>query len=315
MYSNLSTYHFWRTFIIVLLLFITGCKGYQPIEVKKEKIGDIEMAYYIRGNGPPLLMIMGFRGTMSIWDPALLEELEKHFTLILFDNRGAGLSSDTKENLTTIPQMAQDTVHLIEALRFEKVHVLGWSMGSRIALELAIKHPQVVDHLILCSPNPGGQEQARRRSRAYEELTSLHLSKQKALSLLYPDTPQGHLASATFIARLTQAITTGQVPHDLEMRDQTVERQVHALKLWDQSNGYYEALPHIQVPTLVMGGLSDVLDQPENAKIVACQIPFAWAAYFEGAGHAFLSQDHKCCADLISLFIESKDKHSAHLIK
>jgi pimeloyl-ACP methyl ester carboxylesterase len=84
--------------------------------MKKVRIGEIDIAYYTRGIGKPLVMIMGFRGTMGQWDPALLEELEKYYTLILFDNRGVGFSTDTEKDLTTIQQMAQDTVGLIQAL-------------------------------------------------------------------------------------------------------------------------------------------------------------------------------------------------------
>ena len=70
-------------------------------EVKTVNVGDIKMAYYIRGEGKPLIMINGFISTMSLWDPALLDELAKHHKLILFDNRGVGLSTDTKKNNTT----------------------------------------------------------------------------------------------------------------------------------------------------------------------------------------------------------------------
>jgi pimeloyl-ACP methyl ester carboxylesterase len=290
-------------FILVFCLFMMACNSHKKIEIKKAKIGDIDIAYYIRGSGPPLIMIMGFRGTMAIWDPGLLELLEKHFTLILFDNRGVGLSTDTKEDLTTIPQMAQDTAQLIKALGYQKVHVLGWSMGSRIAQEVAIRYPAIVDHLILCSTNPGGKHQVPRTTNAYKEFTAKDLSRQKALSLLYPNTKAGRLASEAFINRLTQAIVTRNAPDDLEISDQTVERQVHALQLWNENNEHYEMLSQIKSPTLVAGGTEDALDNPENARIVACQIPFAWAAYFPGAGHAFLSQDYQQFADLVSIFI------------
>jgi pimeloyl-ACP methyl ester carboxylesterase len=55
--------------------------------MKRVKVGEIELAYYTRGSGKPLVFIMGFRGTMGQWDPAPLHELEKHYTLILFDKQ------------------------------------------------------------------------------------------------------------------------------------------------------------------------------------------------------------------------------------
>ncbi len=298
------------TFILIfgIFAFTISCERHQRVEIKKVPVEDIEIAYYMRGNGPPLLMIMGFRGTMALWDPGLLEALEKHYTLILFDHRGVGFSTDTKEDHTTIHQMAEDTAHFIKALGFEKVHVLGWSMGSRIAQELAIRHPEILDRLILCAPNPGGHYQAHRHSKTYQQLTSFNLSLEQALPLLYPQTSEGRSAANSFVERLKRAVIGGSVPDDFNISNQTLERQIHALKLWDENNMHYEALSHLQIPTLVADGLEDVLDQPENARLVANQIPFAWAAYFQGAGHAFLSQDYANFAHLIVLFIESEKR-------
>lgn len=77
-------------------------------DVKYAQVGDVKLAYYVRGEGKPLLMINGYISTMSLWDPLLIEELAKNHQLIVFDNRGVGLSSDTGANNTTIPQMADD---------------------------------------------------------------------------------------------------------------------------------------------------------------------------------------------------------------
>lgn len=111
--------------LLICSLFLTSCHREEKALVKKQKVGDIEVAYYTRGSGDPLVMIMGFRGTMAVWDPALLESLEKHYTLILFDNRGSGMSTDSQEDHTTISQMSQDTIQLIKALGYSKAHILG----------------------------------------------------------------------------------------------------------------------------------------------------------------------------------------------
>lgn len=293
--------------LLLCLTIISGCHSSQA-EVKKEKVGDVELAYYTRGSGEPLVMIMGFRGTMAVWDPAFLEELEKKYTLILFDNRGAGLSTDSEKDLTTIDQMAKDTAELIRHLGYRKVHLLGWSMGSRIAMEMALQYPDLIETLILCSPNPGGKEQAIRKTDAYAELTAKELTQDKALSFLFPDTPKGSAASKDFMSRLKKAIIDGSVPYDIEINSRTLERQVNALKMWDKDNQLYEKLAGIHIPTLVAGGSADVLDSPENIKTVACKIPFAWSAYFPEAGHDFLSQNFKDFADLIMVFINTNKK-------
>lgn len=291
----------------VFTLFFCACD--RRVEVHHARVGEIDLAYYTRGKGDPLLMIMGFRGTMAYWDPALLEALEKKYTLILFDNRGAGLSSDTEHDLTTIDQMSDDTAGLIRALGYDKAHILGWSMGSRIAMDLAIRYPELVDELILCSPNPGGQHQAKRTNNDYLQLTGEQLSTDQGLALIFPKTPEGEKASKSFVERLTKAVIDGSVPDDLNINPQTVVRQVRALQLWDESEEYFDKLPTIKSPTLVAGGLSDVLDSPENVQTVANRIPFAWSAYFSGAGHDFLSQDYQHFAELVILFLETNKPH------
>lgn len=291
---------------ILLLAIFTSCEQKQA-EIKKAKVGDIELAYYTRGSGEPLVMIMGFRGTMSVWDPALLERLEKYYTLVLFDNRGAGLSTDTEKDHTTVEQMAEDTANLIKSLGYSKANVLGWSMGSRVAFELAAQYPEMVKTLILCAPNPGGGHEVIKTNESFKKLTTADLTKTEGLSLLFPDSPEGKKGAGELVARLTKAVLDKKVPDDFQVSGRTVERQINALALWKKDTKAYEALSHLKTPTLVLGGKLDSLDSTENVKIVADRIPFAWLAFFPEAGHYFLSQNYENAADLIHVFIKSNE--------
>ncbi|CDR35235.1 alpha/beta fold hydrolase [Criblamydia sequanensis] len=290
-------------------LFILFCSCERSVEVKREKISGIELAYYTRGTGEPLIMIMGFKGTMGEWDPALLETLEKKYTLILFDNRGAGLSSDSVENHTSISQMADDTVQLIKSLGYSKAHILGWSMGSRIAMAIAMKYPESVDTLILSSPNPGGSHIAKRTTDDFKRLTKAE-SKEEILSLLFPDSEEGKLAASELNKRLKVAVMDGESPNDFEIPPRTVERQKQAMENWDQNNEIFDELAKINRPTLVTGGLADRIDPIENVRIVASQIPYAWAAYFPFAGHYFISQDYINFSELLFAFTEAHKQKS-----
>lgn len=300
----------WKTILCFISLIFSFSSCERSVEVKKEKISGIELAYYTRGTGEPLVMIMGFKGTMGEWDPALLETLEKKYTLILFDNRGAGLSSDSDENHTSISQMADDTVQLIQSLGYSKAHILGWSMGSRIAMAIAMKYPESVDTLILSSPNPGGSHQAKRTSDDYKKLTRASGSKEELLSLVFPDSEEGKLAASELIKRLKEAVLEGKTPNDFEMSERTIERQKQAIQTWDQNNEIFDELAKIGRPTLVTGGLEDKIDPIENVRIVASQIPYAWAAYFPFAGHYFISQDYINFSELLFAFTESHKQKS-----
>jgi pimeloyl-ACP methyl ester carboxylesterase len=294
---------FKNVFYLIIISLFTGCSSQEGFEIKKAKVDDIELAYYIRGHGEPLLMIMGFRGTMGVWDPQLLEILEKHYQLILFDNRGIGFSTDSEEDHTTIPQMANDTLGLIKSLGYDRVHVLGWSMGSMIAMQLAVTHPEVIDTLILCSASPGKQD-VPRTTNAFNEMTTVSTDQERQLALLFPTTQEGIEAARAFQKRLMGAVLNKTIPQDISVSPITVERQKNALTQWfdKDSNTAYEALASLKIPTLVAGGIEDALDPVANVQMIARKIPYCWSAYFPEAGHAFLFQEAKTFAELIIIF-------------
>src|SRR5215218_2271434 len=112
------------------------------------QVGDIQINYEERGAGEPLLLIMGFGGSLAGWRPEFLDGLARSFRVIAFDNRGTGLS-DKPEGSTTVAQMADDGVGLLDALDIPRAHVMGISMGGMIAQELALRHPERVVGLVL----------------------------------------------------------------------------------------------------------------------------------------------------------------------
>jgi hypothetical protein len=63
---------------------------FDDIETKKVRVGDIDIAYKIFGEGKPLILIPGFSMTMDMWDPNMLNRLSSNHTIIIFDNRGVG---------------------------------------------------------------------------------------------------------------------------------------------------------------------------------------------------------------------------------
>jgi len=106
----------------------------------KIRCNDVELYYEIKGKGPPLLLINGLGSDMRLWGP-LTDQLESSFTVIAFDNRGMG-KSERPEGPYTISQMVEDTYALIGELSKERVHVLGFSMGGCIAMQLALENPR-----------------------------------------------------------------------------------------------------------------------------------------------------------------------------
>ena len=128
----------------------------------------------------------GFISTMSLWDPRLIAELAKTHQLIMFDNRGVGMSTDSAENKTTIPQMADDAAGLIQALGLKQPDVLGWSMGARITQQLVIRHPDVVGKVVIAAPNPGGSHSVPASKEFEDKLNDPNLPLEGKIGLAFP---------------------------------------------------------------------------------------------------------------------------------
>ena len=273
-------------------------------EINYASVNGVKLAYYLKGKGDPMIMIMGYAGTLSAWGPALLDELAKNNQLIIFDNRGAGLSTDTKENNTTIPQMADDAAALVKSLGFKKVNVFSWSMGARVGQQLVIRHPDLIGKAILCAPNPGGKYQIAINKKVGEELNNPSLSPMENFELLFPMTPDGKVAAKLVYQRWAAAKAAGTIPDDFVVSKETKARQVRArITLWDADNQNYQDLKNIKIPVLVADGREDIIDNPQNSVIIAKQIPFAWLAFYEG-GHAFLFQSYKKLTETVNVFLQ-----------
>lgn len=115
----------------------------------KVRVNDIQIYYETRGEGEPLVVIVGLGTDISEWEN-IIAPLSRHYHVIACDNRGAGRTD--KPNIPySIAMMAADTAGLLRALGIARSNVLGVSLGGRIALELALTHPEQVDRLMLVS--------------------------------------------------------------------------------------------------------------------------------------------------------------------
>ena len=99
-------------------------------------------------------MLQHFRGNLDNWDPALIDALARGRRVITFDNRGVAASSGTTPS--TIAQMALDAIDFIDALGVGEVDLLGFSIGSFVAQEIALVRPSIVRKLVLASSAPQG---------------------------------------------------------------------------------------------------------------------------------------------------------------
>lgn len=135
----------------------TNSLSVQDIPIEKIHVGDIDIAYKVFGKGDPILIITGSSSAMDSWDPTILRDLASNHTVIMFNNRGIGNTTAGTKPFSMI-QFANDTSGLLDALNIQKADILGYSMGSFIAQEAALLHPEKVNRLMLIASSCGGEE-------------------------------------------------------------------------------------------------------------------------------------------------------------
>jgi pimeloyl-ACP methyl ester carboxylesterase len=120
------------------------------------RIGELEMAYRVQGEGPALLMVAGTGYPGGTWYPALLDLLAERHTVITYDHRGTGGTTGAAGDFST-RTLAHDALGLLAALDVRSAHVLGHSMGGRVAQWMALDEPERVRSLVLAASGPGAR--------------------------------------------------------------------------------------------------------------------------------------------------------------
>lgn len=255
----------------------------QNIPAKKIHVGDINIAYKVFGKGDPILLISGSGLVMDAWDSSVLRDLSSNHTVIIFDNRGVGnTTAGTKP--FSIVQFANDTAGLLDALKIQKADVLGFSMASFIAQELALLHPEKVNRLILYGASCGGKENIPQSPEVVKILSDVVNNRlqdpQKALSVTFPLSWIKSHPHFTF-------------PQPKEtISPSTLKQQFNIVEDWFATNwnGICSQLSKISTPTLVITGTEDVAVPPANSLIIAAKIPGSWLVQIRGAGHGLMYQ-------------------------
>jgi len=263
---------------------------------EKVQVDGAQIVYRRIGIGRPLLVLNGFAATSADWDPSFIDGLASSNELILIDHRGIGNSTDDGKPFD-IAQLADDAAHVIETLGFERISVLGWSMGGFIAQTLALRHPDRINKLILLSTDAGGTDADLASPAVWSQLIdtsgTAHEQAQRLLSLLFPsDVAESFYREFGDIV----AAARGRLSPDL------VNRQAVAMDAWHR-NGVGSRLREISGPVLIATGTEDVVIPPSNALKLINAIPSAWLAQFPGGGHAFMAQYPHALADLINCFL------------
>jgi pimeloyl-ACP methyl ester carboxylesterase len=243
------------------------------------RIGDINMHYDTCGEGEPLLLIMGYRGSGLMWGEELITLLSRYFQVIYFDNRGTGLS-DKPDTLYTIPSMADDAAGLLRHLGIRQACVFGVSMGGMIAQELVLRQPQMVRRLVLGCTSCGGPQAFLAPLEVLAQLIhppdmSLEEAVRRQWTVMF--SPKFLETQQEFLDVLTQRALCYPAPPHTSLR--------HLMAM--QRFNTYGRLGIITTPTLVMTGTDDVIVPPANSLLLATRIHGAYLESLTHTGHGF----------------------------
>jgi len=254
------------------------------------------------GDGPgvvPLILFQHFRGNLDNWDPALIDALAVGRRVVTFDNAGIGGSTGTTPD--TVEQMARDALAFIAAMEFSQADLLGFSIGSFVAQQIALMRPALVRRLILASSAPQGG--AGMHGWAPEVIA--------AVGAPQPN-PEGYLG-----VFFTQSATSRQAGQDAlrRMFARTQDRdkattwatrvaQYDAVCTWgNPQHALLQRVSAIDMPVFIANGDSDPMILPHYSHLLAGLIPHARIKIYPDSAHGFLFQHHAEFAADVEAFL------------
>ena len=248
---------------------------------------------------PPLVLLQHFRGNLDNWDPALVDALARGRRVVTFDNAGVGGSTGTTPS--TITQMARDAIAFLEALELDTVDLLGFSIGSFVAQEIALIRPAVVRRLILASSAPRGA--AGMHGWAPEVIGAVGAPARNPdgyLGVFFTRSAASRQAGAETLGRLTAR----HDDRDKETTWQTRQAQYDAVCDWGiPDHGQLERVSAIGMPVFVANGDGDPMILPHYSYLLGGLIPQARVKIYRDAAHGFLFQQHAEFARDVDAFL------------
>ena len=267
------------------------------------------IGYAYRDTGPgasggvPLTLFQHFRGNLDNWDPALIDALASVRRVITFDNAGVGGSTGTTPN--TVEQMAHDAIAFITAMGLGQVDLLGFSIGSFVAQQVALTRPAIVRRLVLASAAPQGAVGMHGwASEVIGAIGTPETSPEEYLGVFFASSPSSRKAGQEALQRM-YARTEDR---DTATTWATREAQYDAVCTWGiPDHALLQRLSCLKLPVFVANGDSDPMILPHYTYLLAGLIPQAQVKIYPDSAHGFLFQHHAEFAADVEAFLA--DRH------
>src|SRR3954452_10312088 len=263
--------------------------------------GGTEYAYRELGEGEvPLVLLQHFRGNLDNWDPALVDALAADRRVVTFDNVGVGATSGRTPN--TVEAMAHGAIAFLEAMDFRRVDLLGFSIGSFVAQEIALVRPDLLRRVVLASSAPRGA--AGMHGWAPEVVGAVgapQTTPQGYISVFFAPTDTSREAAQKAAGRIFGGRTTER---DEPTTWQTRQAQYDAVCTWGIPNhSLLQRVAAIEMPVFVANGDADRMILPRYSYLLAGLLPDARLTIYPDAAHGFLFQHHSRFAADVHAFL------------
>ncbi len=252
------------------------------------RVGATDFTYRDLGppDGAPLVLLNHWGAVLDNFDPRIVDGLASKQRVIATDYRGIGSSGGTAP--VTIDEMARDAIALIRALGFEKVDLLGFSLGGFVAQDMTLKEPDLVRKLILAGTGPAGGKGIEKVGAVSWPLIikAMLTFRDPQFYLFFPSTANGRRGAKAFLNRLKER----KAGRDKAATFAAFLRQLKAIEAWGRQAP--QDLGRIKIPVLIANGDDDIMVPTVNSADMARRIPGAELVIYEDAGHGGIFQHH-----------------------
>jgi len=248
----------------------------------------ITLAYRDLGprDGVPLVLLNHWGAVLDNFDPRIVDGLARSHRVIATDYRGIGASGGTSP--VTVDAMASDAIALVRALGFEKVDLLGFSLGGFVAQDIVLKAPDLVRRLILTGTGPaGGTGIAKVGAVSWPLMVKGVLTlRDPKTYLFFTSTANGRQAAKAFLERLKER----KADRDKGPTPRAFLRQLKAIQAWGRQAP--QDLGRIRIPVLIANGDNDIMVPTVNSHDMARRIAGSQLVIYKDAGHGGIFQYH-----------------------
>lgn len=264
-----------------------------------------QIAYREMGKGKsefPLVMLIHLAATLDQWDPLLIDLLAEKQHLILLDLPGVGASQGRVA--PSIPGMAEQTIDIVTAMGYQKINLLGLSMGGMIAQEIVRARPQLVNRLILSGTAfRGGLEVDRVTEKTFRYMIKAGFERiDPKRYIFYNHDENGKRVAEEVLGRMNQR---QEQFHDNPMAIKSFLQQLRAIKKWGKEPE--DNLTYITHPTLIVNGDKDMQVPTENSYLMHQKIANSQLIIYPQAGHGSIFQYARKFSKELLEFLEVKN--------